>query len=126
MRPKQTTANLDDILRSIIFDFILKIVMSKLVERFAFLGWPIINPLIGMVLGWFAQEMFEQLSKFFRFQAIDSQIAKEVEGYSEAIEGLKAALAVPSDDVERESLIDEAKDAYKARLAELIRIRPIA
>jgi len=119
---QKTEASLDDILKTIIFDVILKVVISKLIARFAFLGLPIINPILGMVLSWFAQEIFEQISKFFRFTAIDSKIAGQVEGYDDAVADLKAALELPLDDEERESVIDEAKENYKQRLADLIRI----
>lgn len=118
---KQVDANLEDLLHSLIFDVIVKAAMGTFVAKFAFLALPIINPIFGALLAFVGQGLFDTLSQYFDFQAIDGEVSAEVQAYNKAVEGLSAALAVSDADPNKATVIDNAKQNFKDSLSNLIR-----
>lgn len=106
---------IEEVIHNLLFDVVLKAVMARLVQAIPFLGFPIINPLVGFLLGKLVGIFYEELSRFVSFKLIDFKTEKQKNEYNESVEVLKKA--VESQD---EESIKRAKEEMRAKLRDLV------
>lgn len=114
---------INGIVRNILFDVILKVVISRAVAAVPFLGFPVIGPLFGMFAGWLAGMLYEEMAKQVTFAMIDLQVGNQKEEYEKAVEELKVVMDKPKEEQNAEEL-EKAKEALRKRLADLVVLKP--
>lgn len=114
---------LEDILKGLLKDVIIKNVLARLVTMLPFLGWPIIGPIVAHFVSKFALIFFDEMSLVVAFKVIDGQIGKEKDEYSAATEQLKSVISVaetPAEEIER------AKERVRHALNGLVKFQRAA
>jgi len=113
---------IEDVVKKLVFDVILKAAISKIIAAVPFLAWPVINPLFVYIVTKVATRLYEEMETHVQFTLIDLKTKAELEAYNKAVAELKAAHAAPIIDQKE---IENAKQKFKATLGNLIRINPV-
>lgn len=109
---------MNEVLKKLLFEVVVPEVARRLISALPFLGLPVVNPILGMLLGWVAGEVFEVLSTFVDFRKIDLKNNEANERYKEAVRQLQDAQESPHLSEEGKKL---ARETFKNRFRELIR-----
>lgn len=108
---------METIVKSILFEEIIKAVMSKIITVIPVLGWPVINQIFSRVLYKVADMFYTELKTHSAFLQIDFEVETQRVEYDQATDDLRNVLSLP--DVNEEE-IQRAKDEYKKKLRDLI------
>lgn len=114
---------MNEAIQKLIMEVVMNVVRTKLVAALPFLGWPIIGPIFGMVLSKVMGIVAEQIGLMIEFQIINVQVNRDRKKYDEAVEKLKVELEKPEGERD-EAAIQKAKEDFKARLRDLVTIKP--
>lgn len=117
------------VVKRLIYEVVVKAVIAKAVAALPFLGYPVIGPIFAFFVTKFADLVYEELARVVTFAVIDFQVERERAAFEEAAGKLKDTLATPPEHYdggpeEKEKKINEQKEEFKRRLADLIRLRP--
>jgi hypothetical protein len=108
-----------DIIKQIAIEQATKRAMSKIVALVPFFGLPVVNPVLGYFLAKYATILFEEGALLAQLGYIEVSVNADVRAVNNATDDLKKVLSNPFQNQEE---IQKAKDEYKKRLADLIRI----
>lgn len=104
----------DAVIKSLIFDVVVRVVIQTSMAALPILGWPVIAPLFGWVVIKIATLIYDELSKHVQFLLIDIQTEQQKQAYDKATTELKTA-------IDSGTNVDEAKEKFKNSLRDLIR-----
>lgn len=115
-----------DIIKKLIFDVAVKAAIKQLVtSSFAspLFSIPVLGPicayLAGWAIEWVADILYVEIARFVTFTIIDFKTEQERMLYENAVGNLKQVLADPEEKPEEK---ERAKELFKARLRDLIRL----
>jgi hypothetical protein len=119
----------EEVTRKLIFDLAVKSAIASAIAQFPFLGIVGIRQIFSFIIEKTASLVYEQLSRFVVFSIIDLKNQSDLKAYQEATISLKMAIETPSEHydhgehgiIKKEAEIEQAKDEFKKRLANLIR-----
>lgn len=108
------------LVKRLVYDVLVKAVIARAVTVLPFLGYPIIGPIFGYLVGRLARPLAEELIKFADNFIIDIREGAKQQAYQEAkAELLEELLRREPGDHES---FEAAKEEFKRRLAELVRL----
>lgn len=108
------------IVHAIIFDVALSTVVDKLLLAVPWLGWPVIKQVFLFVLNKIVSLLYAEIEQGVALALIDQRVTAEKDAYIRAVEALKQELTKPNGEAE----VEKAKEEYRRRLRDLIRIPP--
>jgi hypothetical protein len=76
-----------------IFKIGVNLAEKAIVVQVPFLGLPVINSIFNGIVGWLANQIYQQFAKFVDFGIIDLQVGTEEQSVAVALAALKAAQA---------------------------------
>lgn len=114
------SATADAILKTLIYDVVLKAVMTKIIARVPFLGFPVIVAVSSFVVTKIATAFYEELSKTVDFYIIDTRVEAQRVEYEKDLDALKTEVTKPVEQQD-EAAIQRARDAVKEHLRSIIR-----
>lgn len=103
---------------NIAFEIATKAAIASAVAAVPFLGLPVINQLFTWCCEQFVKPFRQELTLYFVFKVIDVVVDHQREEYDRAKDVLRAAL----NSTNQEAIAD-AKEEYRKRLAELVKLR---
>ena len=108
--------------RKLLYEVVLKSVMSKIVTAIPFFGLPFIYPILNFVFFKVADKIFNELADMGMLFKIDFKTEAQADAYIKATNELKEVLKLP-DNGENNAEIERRKEEYKKRLRDLINMR---
>ncbi len=107
---------MNDLVKTLIFEVVVKEVLKKIFVAAPFLTWPILNPLFIYGFNWVAGKIYDEMAMVVAFQVIALKTDEQVRKYDNAVREIQAAQA-------KGELDEKTREEYRRRLADLIRIR---
>lgn len=118
-KPMQSTEDTaSSLIKSIIFELVLKAAISRAIAYLPFLAFPVINPIFVYLIEKIGTMIYVELERSVAFQIIDYRTEAYRQAYDEAVEGLKNELDTPIPDSGR---VEAAKEVMRDRLRDLVR-----
>lgn len=111
--------SLNGIVRSLIFDVVVKNVIKKIIAAVPFLALPGIGCLVSFVVNKIAGAMFDELSLMIEFKMIDKQVGEQKDAYDKAVNDLKVILDKPKEE-QKDADLSLAKEELRKRLKDLV------
>lgn len=112
---------MDEQIRSVIFDVVLKAAVKNITAAVPILSWPVINPIVNFVILKIATILYDQLALYVKFTLIDFKTDQEQRAYTKAVEEFKTIQKAPAATPEEKN---HAKENFKRALGDLIRFAP--
>lgn len=107
---------MEQAIKSIFFEQIVKAVISKIIIAVPFLGWPIINQIFTGLVYKLAKMFIKEMETLSVFIKIDFEVDGQRREYEKATEEMKEALKNP----QSYENLQKAKDEYREKLRNLI------
>lgn len=108
------------VVHAIIFDVALNTVIDKILVAVPWLGWPVIKQVFLFVLHKLVSLLYAEIEQGVALALIDQRVTAEKDAYIKAVEALKKELSKAAEGEE----VEKAKEEYRRRLRDLIRIPP--
>ena len=109
------------LIKSLIFDLVLKQVISRAIAYLPFLAWPIVNPIFVYLIQKLGTMIYLELERAVAFEIINHRTEIERAAYEQSVERLKSELQNPIQDPDR---VEAAKEVMRDRLRDLVRFKP--
>lgn len=109
---------MEDTLKKLILDTVIKAVIAKAVAAVPFLGWPLINPVLGLIVGKIFELAYDELYTGLQFIIIDNDAKLRAQLYHETAEELRRVIDEKGMDNEEARKLSEEFDR---RLRDLIK-----
>jgi hypothetical protein len=109
------------LIKSLIFDLVLKQVISRAIANLPFLAWPIVNPIFVYLIQKLGTMIYLELERAVAFEIINHRTEIERAAYEQSVERLKSELQNPIQDPDR---VEAAKQVMRDRLRDLVRFKP--
>lgn len=106
----------EEILKSLIREFLVKRAITKLVAALPFLGLPVLNPLTAYLVGKLFEVIYDEVAMIVALTKIEIDVSHDRDAYVKATEELKKQL-----ESQDEESIRIAKEEFKRRLGDLIK-----
>ena len=95
----------------------MKVVLNRIVAAVPFLGFPIIGPIVSLILGKVLGMVGDELVLMWAMKKIDIKVGREDEAYTESKVKLEEELKKP---VPNQEQLDAAKEEFKKNFQRLI------
>jgi hypothetical protein len=122
--------DLEKVIQDALLDVALPAALRAAVAAVPFLGMPIINPVFIFLATTLAKLIYKELALQLSFTIIDIETQKELKEYTDAKDKFKDVLSSPVQNYpsegERNAALQKARDEFKAKTRDLIRLRPAA
>lgn len=115
--------DLNGIVRSLIFDVVVKNVIKRLITAVPFLAFPGIGCLVSLVVNKLTGIVFDELSLMIEFKMIENKVGEQKDAYDKAVNDLKTILDKPVEE-QKSADISLAKEELKKRLKDLVNFNP--
>lgn len=113
--PTNTAIDLmEDVLSSVVKDFLLEKAMKEMIEEVAWLALPVINPIFGLIMKFVAKYLYKKSALELAFGIIKKQTDNQRDTYKKEIKDLEIAIkeGKSKDEINKER--EEAKKRLKA------------
>lgn len=115
---------IQDMIKGVVFDVIVKKVIARAVTALPFLGVPPFSWVFGYAVNKIATMFYEELARRVTFALIDAQVEGQRQAYDEAVGKLKEVIAAPPEkfatEEERNAAAEQARLEMEKRLRDLI------
>lgn len=111
----------DEIVKKILIDVVMKVVLARIVAAIPFLGAPIIGPIVAALLGKLFNVIGDELVLMIKLKQIEIKVGKEDAAYTESKNKLEEVLNNPQ---KSEAEIEAAKEQLKKDFQRLINFNP--
>lgn len=109
-------------IREIFFREVVSAVIKKIVTKIPFLGFPVIGWIFATGVEWLAGKFWDELKVYGIFLEIDIKEGVKLYEYNEASDRLKKIISKVDNREIPELELQRAKDEYKEKLRNLIRM----
>lgn len=106
---------MNDIVKKLIFEVVVREVLKKILLAAPFLSLPIVNPLFIWGFNWVAGKIYDEMALVAAFTLVALKTDDQVRKYDAVVKEVIAAQ-------EEEDLDEKSLEEYRKRLADLIRI----
>lgn len=117
---------IQETVESTVKDLVYKVAFEKvksvLISKIPFLGFKLINPLFGFLLGKLFDVVYAEIKTAVEFGFIDMEVAAQKIAYEQAVTNLKTELSKPGVQL-NDQAIQNAKAELEKRLADLIHFK---
>lgn len=105
---------MEDVLSSVVKDFLLEKAMKEMIEEVAWLALPVINPIFALIMKFVAKFLYKKSALELAFGIIKKQTDNQRDTYKKEIKDLEIAIkeGKSKDEINKER--EEAKKRLKA------------
>lgn len=108
---------IEEIIKKILIEVVMKTILSRIVSAVPFLGYPIIGPIFSMLFGKLFNMIGDELVLMVKLKQIEIRVGKEDASYTESKKKLEEVLNKPE---KSEAEIEAAKEELKKNFQRLV------
>ena len=116
------------VIHHLVIDVALQAALQAVTAAIPFLGFPVIKTVFFFIATQFSELLYKEIAKIITFEIISLETEAQQKAYEEAAARLKTILTQPSTQTpeEQNAEIEQAKEEFKKKLANLIHLHPMS